>query len=676
MKRTILLAVLIVALLAATGCSLLFNGEAAKIEEALPSVKGYDNLLEILSGIASTQAMYYMTGDRPMPESADSAKNTLTPSQGAGNDYSGTNVQVQGVDEADIIKTDGEYIYQVNENSIVITKAYPVSEMKVAGRISFNDETFYPYELYLDDKYLVVIGNTYYHYPMPYIDGAEEVTPGVAPDEKKEDFDSVQRFIPYYGRDTVKVMIYNIETPENAYQVRSFETEGHYLSSRKIGSHLYLISNKYIYLYDGQKPDEAIILPWYRDSLKDEEFKAVSYDSIRYFPGSQDSSYLLITGLDMDKMESDINVQAFLGSGQTIYASTQNLYVAYPKWEHNFIDAQGSGDAISDKPAEDIARIMPIRSSTVNTSVYRFTLSGGNATFAAKGEVPGNLLNQFSMDEHNNHFRIATTIGDAWRSDEFTSTNNLYVLNSRMETVGKIEGIAPGERIYSVRFMGDKGYMVTFRTVDPLFVLDLKNPQNPTILGELKIPGYSDYLHPYDENHIIGFGMDAVEANIVDDRGNVLGTTVYQLGMKVAMFDVSDATNPVEKYSISIGDRGTYSDLLHNHRALVFSSERNLMAFPVTIMQSPTGKPLEYGSLSFQGMMVYNVDPDNGFVLQAQITHLTDQELKDAPKMWFDYNKAVERGLYIEDVFYTISKMTVKATSLQTFQELGSISLR
>ncbi|CAK4820236.1 unnamed protein product, partial [Aphanomyces euteiches] len=190
------------------------------------------------------------------------------------------------------------------------------------------------------------------------------------------------------------------------------------------------------------------------------------------------------------------------------------------------------------------------------------------------------------MDEYGGYFRIATTTGEAWRNDEQTTKNNVYVLNEALEITGKLENLAPGERIYSTRFMGNRAYIVTFKQVDPLFVIDLTHPQAPKVLGSLKIPGFSDYLHPYDENHIIGFGKDTVEMS--NGNGGIAGvgsTTAFYQGMKIALFDVTDVSHPIEMFKESIGDRGTDSELLHNPKALLFNKEKGLLAFPVTLMK-------------------------------------------------------------------------------------------
>jgi uncharacterized secreted protein with C-terminal beta-propeller domain len=205
--------------------------------------------------------------------------------------------------------------------------------------------------------------------------------------------------------------------------------------------------------------------------------------------------------------------------------------------------------------------------------------------------------------------------------------------------------------------------------VDPLFVIDLKEPTRPEILGALKIPGYSDYLHPYDENHLIGFGKDTIEI-----KGQA-----YYLGMKVALFDVSDVSNPIQKFSEIIGDRGTDSDLLQNHKALLFSKEKNLLAFPVTLMEIKDGSEkakqdsLQYGQFTFQGALVYNLDLENGFRLKGRITHLSEEDYLKAGNSWYNSDKNVQRIIYIDDNLFTLSNEMIKANAIADLKEKGSV---
>jgi uncharacterized secreted protein with C-terminal beta-propeller domain len=294
--------------------------------------------------------------------------------------------------------------------------------------------------------------------------------------------------------------------------------------------------------------------------------------------------------------------------------------------------------------------------------------------------VPGVIINQFSMDEHRGIFRIATTTGDMWRSDEYTSKNNIYNLDGSMNLLGQLEGIAPGERIYSVRFMGDRGYVVTFKQVDPFFVIDLRNPAAPRVLGALKIPGYSEYLHPYDDNHIIGFGKDTIE---VGQKGSNGDSMAFYTGLKMAVFDVTDVSNPVEMFKERIGGRGTESPVLYNHKALLFSKEKNLLALPVTVMEVKgldlmteiVGGFPAYGEFTFQGAYVYDFDLTGGFQLKGRITHLSDQDYQMAGSYWYDSEKNVDRIIYINDVLYTLSGKYIKANNMKDLTELDTLEL-
>jgi uncharacterized secreted protein with C-terminal beta-propeller domain len=284
------------------------------------------------------------------------------------------------------------------------------------------------------------------------------------------------------------------------------------------------------------------------------------------------------------------------------------------------------------------------------------------------------------MDEYQGDFRIATTQGEIWRTDEYTSRNSVFILDGNLNITGRLENIAPGEKIYSARFIGDRGYLVTFKTVDPFFVLDLKDPGNPAILGALKIPGYSDYLHPYDENHVIGFGKDTVE---LSNSGAAPGETMaFYTGMKMALFDVTDVNNPVEMFRETIGDRGTDSDLLHNHKALLFDKDKNLLAFPVMVMVvdesqvAPDSSIPQYGTFAFQGAYVYNLDLTNGFSMKGRLTHLSVEDYLKAGNYWFDSNKNIARVLYINDSLYTLSNSIIMANSLDDLHEIKRLEIK
>jgi uncharacterized secreted protein with C-terminal beta-propeller domain len=371
-------------------------------------------------------------------------------------------------------------------------------------------------------------------------------------------------------------------------------------------------------------------------------------------------------------------VSSYLGSGQQVYASQSNLYVTTNEYS-----------PVVNQPTEDSAALMKRRvmMGETNSVIYKFAMDQGAIRYTGRGKVPGRTINQFAMDEHNGNFRIATTTGFAGGSNDFSSKNHMYVLNESMNVVGQIDDIAPGEQIYSVRYAGNRAYMVTFKTVDPLFVIDLQEPQAPKILGKLKIPGYSNYLHPYDETHLIGFGKDAVEVSSTNGPNGVQQTNAYYQGMKMAMFDVSDVTNPQELFSESIGDRGTDSELLRNHKALLFSKEKNMLAFPVSLMETKTSSGsassstatgsnvTRYGDFTFQGALVYNIDLINGFKLKGKITHLTETDYLKSGQVAYNSNRNIQRILYIGDALYTASDQVLKATDITSMNDIKSITL-
>ncbi|HBC92567.1 MAG TPA: hypothetical protein DCZ10_06585, partial [Pelotomaculum sp.] len=516
--------------------------------------------------------------------------------------------------------------------------------------LDFAGKDFSPLEMYVDEKYLVVIGTTHSQVNQPGYTVENQKRIGIMP--------------PSYRRDTVKAIIYNIEDKSGMKQLRELELNGSYVSSRKIGSSFYLVANQYLYYSPGSEIENP--RPLYRDTAVQDGFIEIDYSNIKCFPDFIQPGYLIVAGINLDQPEKAASVSSYLGSGDNIYASTANLYVAVTGYRQ-FREAD--------------RELLPTPYSSNITRIYRFALSAGQVSYAAKGEAPGHILNQFSMDEHLGNFRIATTQGDIWRTDEYTSSNNVFILDENLSITGRLENIAPGEKIYSARFIGARGYLVTFKTVDPFFVLDLKDPANPSILGALKIPGYSDYLHPYDENHVIGFGKDTVELS----GGSAFSadeSMAFYTGMKMALFDVTDVGNPVEMFRETIGDRGTDSELLQNHKALLFDKDKNLLAFPVRVMvvegnhTTPDGTMPQYGNFAFQGAYVYNLDLTGGFSLKGKITHLSEEDYLKAGNYWYDSDKNVARILYIDDDLYTLSNSYIVANRLDDLQEIKRLEIQ
>ncbi|RED85269.1 beta-propeller domain-containing protein [Cohnella phaseoli] len=641
-------------------------GRIVRVDDpaALPAIGTYKKLSELI-GKANERGNLYRRGDilfttteggmmeSPVAESplnvAPVAEESLTGAVPT-DDYSRTNVQTEGVDEADWAKTDGRFVYQISGSRVLIADVSDPRAPKLAATLEYDaTERFVPQELYVDESRLIVIGQNWISSPVPLV-VEDEGPEGSAPATDRKGISILP--VPEASRSAVTAKIYEIGNADAPKLVRETKLEGQYVTSRKIDDALYIVSNKgYFYptLYETAQDYE----PWYGDTGRSPELKKLPIDRIRYFPGSPDNTTMLIGALDLSKSDREMQVSAYLGSGQTIYASTKHLYAAIPEYV-------AKGDGFQER-----------------TKVHKFRLDGGSVVYAGEGSVPGTPLNQYSMDEHQGFFRIATTKGNMWGSGEAQSTNNLYVLDEGLKTVGKLEKLAPGERIYSVRFVGKRAYIVTFRNVDPLFAIDLRDPAKPSVLGQLKIPGYSDYLHPYDDNHIIGFGKDT---EVQSSKGSETGEPMaFYQGLKMALFDVSDVARPKEKFKEIIGDRGTHSELLSNPKALLFSKSRNLLAFPVELMEIPNkasgGKQeiTEYGEFVYQGAYVYRIDPNEGFKLRGRITHLSDEDFLKSGQYGYDDSKAVRRILYSGDTLFTLSASELKASDMASLAEKGKL---
>lgn len=628
------------------------------------STEGYDGLKEMtvarqMHTISSCSVLMdkfeevrsddYMYRDVVMMESVDESNAVSSDKQTAGapmeseaaeeGDYSMTNVQVEGVDEADIVKTDGEYIYIVKGNTVRVVKAYLPENMVELSALEFNDDDFSPTDMYVDGNKLVVLGHSYYSYPYP-LDRTSSAM--IYP-------------YPYYGGGISKVFIFDISDKTNIESFREVEFEGSYSQSRKVDDMVYIVLSRPGFVPYDDIMDAAEILPRYKDTNEDVAQPIVDCTDVKYVPAFESANYMIVAGIPINEASGDISKEVVLGSVGNVYSSRENMYIAANEWNWDY------------------------RTSSETTNVYKFSLAKEDVDFKGKGNVPGSVLNQFSMDENGDYFRIATTKGNAWDN---TSTNNVYVLDEDMEMTGKLEGIAPGESIYSTRFMGDRLYMVTFKKIDPFFVIDMTDPKGPKTLGKLKIPGYSDYLHPYDENHIIGFGKDTVETT-EDEELNWNQDFVWYQGLKVAMFDVTDVTAPKQMFYEVIGDRGTDSELLRDHKALLFDKEKDLFAFPVTLAElsdevknDPNASGSEYGDIVFQGAYVYGIDLENGFNLKTSISHYDETEVEDKSGYYWYGDKDVERILYIGDFLYTVSKGMVKANDMtDNFVDVNEVTV-
>lgn len=565
----------------------------------------YDSDMYLMSDMVVTDSM--------ATNSAVSKGEAVAELESAVSDYSTTNTQEENVDEADIVKTDGEYIYYVSNNKVFIVKA---DNLEVVSEIylSTEKETLRISEIYIKENKLVILGNG-------YLLQEPEIS-----SENTEDSVRVNSI------GVAKAFVFNIEDKTNPEKLREVSLEGRYMDSRMVEDNLYLISRKTAYWYDGV--EDYTILPALGDSVTSNEIKRVDCTDIIYFEGTDDSSFMIVGGFNINSDE-EVSVETFFGAGEQIYASENNLYLTQTNYEDY----------------------------VYNTTIYKFKLNNSRIELLAKGTVNGNVNDQFSMDEYDGNLRIATTsviVLEPEKTEEYspgimrttraktTTVNNLYVLNENLEEIGRLEDLAPDEKIYSARFIGDVGYIVTFKQIDPLFVIDLSDPTNPIVKGELKIPGYSSYLHPYDENHVIGIGYNTEE----NGYGGTVNTT-----MKMSMFDVSDLENPQEIFNVDIGTDYAYSEITYNHKVLLYKKSENLIGFPVT-----TRSNNYYNSEN--GFMIFRIDLENNeFAEYGKIM----EEL--------DYRTDIERVIYIEDKLYTLSRNYIISYDLNTLEQINKVEL-
>ncbi len=590
----------------------------------LPRFESMEELREVLSENQKTTRGY--NGELQEETITDSIAKSTTANDVAfyeeksSLDYSRTNTQVENVDEADIVKTDGTYIYYITNNIVYIIKADSLDLITFLKYDDNQTSRFSPYQLYINENKMIVLGNY-----CEYTENTSRAEASIAYD-----------YVSISNKNIAKAIVYDITDRSNPEIIREVGLDGTYINSRMIGDNIYFISRKYFSFYSDELKDEEI-LPVTYDSSTSNGYSNISYKDIAYFSGTQNYDYMLVGGFNINNKE-EVKVESFFGASNDVYASEKSLYITQLSYGENY------------------------SYNGCKTIIYKFDLDSTNINLVAKGEVEGHIKNQFSMDEYDGFLRIATTIETydepiSEVRDEKTVTvnigerkakNALFILNDELKEVGKIDDLAPDEQIYSVRFMGKIGYIVTFKELDPLFVIDLSNPENPVIKGELKIPGYSSYLHPYDENHIIGIGHNTKQ----NSSGGITNTN-----MKISMFDVSDLENPKEIFSEDIGESYAYSELEYNHKVLFYSKTKDLIGFPITLRES------NYKN-DRNGFIIFKIDLENGkFEKHGEIL----QEI--------DYRTNIDRAIYIENKLYTLADTQIVSYDLNNLEEIKKLNI-
>lgn len=494
-------------------------------------------------------------------------------------DYSDTLKQVAGIDEADIIKTDGENIFYCANNRLFSFKV-DNGEFSSVKEIKFGNDSDNSYAqvtingMYLVDSKLVLV----------YLQDQISVR--------------TSQGVSGNSADTC-VSTFDISSGE-AVLSGDYRQEGRYIDSRMVDEYLYLISNTDKIYNDKSLANKENIESYIPTYTHNGEVVCVEPGSIAVPDEIENFNYTIVGGLDTSNIEKSADVEAFLGNSGIVYCSAENLYV--------------------------------VSSMMYNTtSIIRAEITDGQIDVTANGEVDGYVINQFSMDEYNEHFRIATTIRGEYSNRGFEivaeDSSTVYVLDMDLEVVGKVEGLGKTEHIKSVNFQGDTGYVVTFRQTDPLYSIDLANPKEPKVMDELKVTGYSSFMHKWDDEYMLGFGPEASSDGRIS-------------GLKVSMFDISDSSNLSEKAYLGFGvEENADSIAVGDRKALLLSPEKNVIAFP---------------------FYIYNNDGtlDNGYAL----VKYEDEEFKLVGTVSYSLIQTdlqFDRAVYIDDVIYMFSPQRV-----------------
>ena len=607
-----------------------------------------------------------------MMETADSISGGMEKSALSVQEFSETNNQVTGVDEADIIKTDGDYIYTISGNVLYIIKAYPGEEAEIIFTKEFDDS---PTSLFINGDTMTVFGNMY-----------------------NLDFFKDIDFRPSAGMTYFN--IYDISDRSNPILEKEYKFEGNYFNARMIDDYVYFVTrsspqfrtnyptpiifegtearsmpakNIYYYNIPYRNPQLATIHAInMKDSGEDINSVAVAVESSQNMYMSQNNIFITYTEIineyDLMKIIMKELMEPYLTDSdkeliEKIKSTDNDILSQYEKDEKIFrvyetyinyltedeqADMQETAEELLKKKLEEYKHLE-------YTIINKISTDKNKISVESNGKVPGHVINQFSMDEKDNILRIATTISRRWSSIDYSrteSTNNIYTLDKNMNIIGSLEGLAETESIYSTRFIDDRLYMVTFRQVDPFFVIDLSDPTDIKELGKLKIPGFSRYLHPYDDNTIIGIGQDAT-------------ATGRTKGLKISLFDVEDVQNPTEVAKYVTEERYASSTALYEHKAFLFSKDKDLLVIPAYSYEySRDGT-----SKGYNGAFVFKISKDE-IILRGLIDH----SMGSSNNRYY-YAPQVERSLYIEDLLYTKSPNLLRINDLEDLHSVKNITL-
>lgn len=563
----------------------------------------------------------------------------------AGVDYSTTNVQEGGVDEADLVKTDGEYIYLVSGGKLVILAARPAESTRILSETGIEGAVG---NIYLRGDRVVVFSSGY-----------RVVARTKKGASSRRSIRSGSYPSSYFYRPLTKLTLLDVSDRSTPQVLRETYIEGDYSTSRMIGGRVILVlglpnfNPAEMIGFDPTRDDPYFVgayalevdryAPRMRDKIMTSSDPVVNdssaTDCSRYFlPLTDDAGqgFIGVYSYPVDDAHGEIGRSAVVGYPGITYASKDSLYITqtyYPVYYR-------TGRGLAPKAGE------------VTTSIHKFDLSSDpvNPVYLASGTVEGTLLNQFSLGEYRGLLRVATLVGQAWGTGEWEPKNNVFVLQVQedvLAVVGEVRGFAPGETIYSARFIADAGYVVTFRQTDPLFIVDLKEPTAPKLAGKLEMPGFSTYLHPMDATHLLAIGRDGTE-------------TGRSLGLALFMFDVSDLANPTRAYKYNIPGS---SSAAYNHLAFNYFAPKEMLALPIQGGSSYSARESGYG---FAGFNAYKVTIGSGFELMGNVDHSDLCPATSTNSYNYCYVSPT-RSIIIKDDLYTLSTLGVKVNPLSDY---------
>lgn len=532
-----------------------------------------------------------VTGDDALPESAESVQHGAA-DDSASDSYYDTNSQVATVAEADIVKTDGQYLYSAFRESGSTLNAVAIAKTKNGSLTACSVIT--PAQDLSDS---IVSGNSELQLKELYI------------------YDQTLILLCYTDNQT-QVVLYDVSNPKKPSFIRSLSQSGAYVSSRLADGYLYTFTDRLM-----ASPNRYRA---FSDYLPYAEQQPLACDDI-YLPDYTESyRYQIITGLDINDSSHFISTKAILADSNTYYVSDSNIYFAVEKWA-------GVG---------------------TNTELLKFSYTDGQITPQGSVTFDGSLLNQFSLDEYQGYLRLVATVYNYGSTTG--TTNALYIIDSDMNLVGCIDELAPTEQIYSARFMGDTGYFVTYRNMDPLFSVDLSDPENPKVMDALKIPGFSSYLHFYSDHLLLGLGKE------IDP------TTGEFLGLKLSMFDISDPYHIVE-IDKAVLPEAQYSPALDNHKALMIDPKKNLIGFYVE----------SYDTVNYdyqEEYRIYSYTDGSGF--EKKFTcRINEDPILSYDTAYSSTNDRI-RGLYIGNYLYLVNGSAICSYSLTDYQPVEGVIVR